>query len=148
MDLDAAIAFAKEAHAGKKDKGGKDYIQHLLRVMAVVDGEHEKMTAVLHDIIEDTLNTEDDLRKKGIPEAVIEAVDALTKEEEGETYEGYLGRIKANPIATKVKLADLRDNMNLDRLIEITATDLERQEKYKMALATLQSAHEAQRGTV
>ena len=131
-----ALKLVKTAHAGQTDKGGIAYINHLLTVAGGVSGETEKTVALLHDIIEDTPTTLDGLRKQGFPDEVIAAVDCLTKRK-GEPYEGYISRVKSNPCATRVKLADLRHNMDTGRLSNITDKDSERVKKYEYAVAYL-----------
>jgi GTP diphosphokinase / guanosine-3',5'-bis(diphosphate) 3'-diphosphatase len=107
--LDRAIQIAVEAHRGQLDKQGEPYILHPLRVMVQVVEDNERIAAALHDVVEDSEWTLDDLRREGFEEAVIEAVDALTRRE-GEAYLDYVDRAGANKIARMVKLADLRDN--------------------------------------
>ena len=130
--LEVAIGIAYAAHKGQKDKYGQPYITHPLRVMMRVNTEEEKIAAVLHDVVEDTDITLDSLRQAGIPENIIAAVDCLTKRE-GEGYEDYLQRAKGNPIALKVKIADLEDNMDIRRIDKITGKDIERLNKYRKA---------------
>jgi (p)ppGpp synthase/HD superfamily hydrolase len=113
--LDDAIVLARTAHAGQIDKAGRPYIEHPLRVMRRVDGEHEQMAAVLHDVLEDTPVTVDDLRSAGCPEAVIAAVQALTKQP-GESLAQSMERAAADPIAAVVKRADIADNSDPARL--------------------------------
>jgi (p)ppGpp synthase/HD superfamily hydrolase len=110
--LEDAIALAVAAHRGQQEKTGRPYILHLLRVMLRLEGEFEQMTGVLHDVVEDTASTLDDLRRLGYPDPVIEALDCLTHRHE-ETYEQFIERAIANPLARRVKLADLEDNMDL-----------------------------------
>ncbi|MCB8985249.1 MAG: GTP pyrophosphokinase [Ardenticatenaceae bacterium] len=131
-NLDQALSVAVQAHTDQKDKAGQPYILHPLRMMMQMDTEEERITAVLHDVVEDSDWTVDDLRVAGFSEAVVTAVDALTHRPE-ESYEAFIQRLKPNPLATKVKLADLIDNMDLRRLSGITAKDLERLEKYYRA---------------
>jgi len=88
--------------------------------------------AVLHDVVEDTPHTFDDLRKRGYSEEVIAALDCVTKRE-GESYEQFVERAAANPIARQVKLADLKDNMDIRRLSAIQDRDIERLRKYLKA---------------
>jgi len=88
--------------------------------------------AVMHDIVEDTDITLDDLRNEGFSKQVVSAIECVTKRE-GEDYDSFIERISLNPLATKVKLADLEDNMDLSRLSDVTEKDLERVEKYKKA---------------
>ena len=134
--LDRAIELAKQHHEGQTDKAGKPYIEHPLRVMNQVESEEEKIVAVLHDIVEDTDISLDDLRSEGFSEEVVSAVECLTKQD-GENYDLYIERISFNPLAVKIKLADLEDNRDLTRLPEVTDKDLERIEKYDKALEKL-----------
>ena len=134
--LDRAIELAKQHHEGQTDKAGKPYIEHPLRVMSQVESEEEKIVAVLHDIVEDTDISLDDLRNEGFSEKVVSAVECLTKHD-GENYDSYIERISFNPLAVKIKLADLEDNRDLTRLPEVTDKDLERIEKYDKALEKL-----------
>lgn len=134
--LKDAIALATEAHLGQRDKGGADYITHPLRLMAKMATDEEKMTAVLHDVVEDTSVTLDRLRADGYPTAVIDAVDCLTRRA-GETYEGFISRIKPNSLARRVKLADLEDNMDLSRLSAPGPKDHERVERYRKSWESL-----------
>ena len=112
-----AIEIAARAHAGQTDKlGGMPYALHPLRVMNRVEGEHAKMAAVLHDVVEDTPVTADDLRRAGFPAAVLAGVLAVTRQK-GESYADFVVRAKADPIGRQVKLADLEDNFNLPRAL-------------------------------
>ena len=134
--LDRAIELAKQHHEGQTDKAGKPYIEHPLRVMYQVESEEEKIVAILHDIVEDTDISLNDLRNEGFSEEVVSAVECLTKQD-GENYDSYIERISFNPLAVKIKLADLEDNRDLTRLPEVTDKDLERVEKYDKALEKL-----------
>ena len=117
MTLERAIAIAAEAHAGQKDRAGAPYILHPIRLMIQMDSENAMMAAVLHDVVENSVWTLDDLRKEGFSNEVLNAVDSLThRDKEGEDYWDYIQRAKSDPIAIKVKLADLEDNLNPDRL--------------------------------
>ncbi len=113
--LESAIAIAVRAHAGQADKSGQPYILHPLRVMFRCQTDEQRIVAVLHDVIEDTSVTADDLRSQGFSEAILAALDCVTKRD-GESYEAFVERAAANPIARQVKLADLEDNMDLRRL--------------------------------
>jgi hypothetical protein len=113
--LDDAVRIAREAHAGQVDKSGQPYIDHPLRVMTRVRGKHEQMAAVLHDVVEDTTVTPDDLRAAGCPEPVVTAVIALSKTP-GEELSDYLRRVAADPIAVTVKRADIGDNTDPVRM--------------------------------
>jgi (p)ppGpp synthase/HD superfamily hydrolase len=130
--LQKAIGIAVEAHRGQKDRYGVPYILHPLRVMARVESPEDKVVAVLHDLVEDTDWTPDDLRREGFPEELLQALDCVTKRD-GEDYEAFVERSASNPRAIRVKLADLEDNMDLRRLEEITDKDKARLEKYLKA---------------
>lgn len=135
--LEKAIILATEAHQGQKDKGGECYILHSLRVMLCCQTEKQKIVAVLHDVLEDTKITEKDLIKEGFCKEIVEAVVCLTKKE-NEYYFDYITRVKQNNIARVVKLADLEDNMNLNRIKNVTEKDRQRVEKYKKAKQILE----------
>lgn len=128
--LERAIAIAAEAHAGQVDKAGHPYILHPLRVMLSVEGEYAQMAAVLHDVVEDTSVTLDQLVSEGFPTAVVEAVEALTKRP-GETRLMAAERAAQNPIARVVKLADNADNMDLSRIPNPTERDFARLAEYQ-----------------
>jgi (p)ppGpp synthase/HD superfamily hydrolase len=135
--LDDAIQVARRAHEGQMDKSGRPYIAHSLRVMGALRDEHERMAAVLHDVVEDTTVTLDDLTEAGCPEDVLAAVAAVTKQP-GEDQSAYLARVAANPMALKVKRADIADNMSPDRLSRLDAETQERlRAKYESALQQL-----------
>jgi (p)ppGpp synthase/HD superfamily hydrolase len=136
--LEDAIIFATEAHRGQKDRADEPYIMHPARVMAQLKGDDLQMIAILHDVIEDTDITLADLRAAGYPEHVVAAIDALSKRKEsGETYPQYIQRVKRNPLAVQVKIADLRDNADLGRLPKVEAHDLKRLDRYNRAMQYL-----------
>ncbi len=135
--LEKAILFALKVHSGQKDKAGKEYILHPLRVMLCFENKQQQIVAILHDVLEDSDMTEQDLQKAGFCEEIIKAVVCLTKKE-GECYFDYIERVKQNDIAREVKLADLEDNMNLNRIQNVTQKDIQRVEKYKKAKRILQ----------
>lgn len=128
-DLARAIEIAATAHRDQKRKDGSPYILHPLRLMFKVDGEIEQLAAVLHDVVEDTDWTLDQLEEEGFPKELIAVVDLLTHRD-GVSYEDYILKIAMNPIATQVKLADLTDNLNILEIPELSKRDLERAEKY------------------
>lgn len=134
--IETAIQIALDAHRGQVDKGDSPYILHPLRVMQGVKTEEEKVVAVLHDVVEDTHYTFDDLRRKGIPEKCIEALRLLTHDKRI-PYIEYIRGLADNPLARTVKLADLKDNSDLSRLVLFTDRDRERQVRYKEAIAFL-----------
>ncbi len=135
--LDDAIQVARRAHEGQLDKSGRPYIAHPLRVMGALRDEHERMAAVLHDVIEDTTVTLADLTDAGCPADVLAAVAAVSKQP-GEDQDAYLARVAANPIALAVKRADIADNMSPERLSRLDAATQERlRAKYESALRKL-----------
>lgn len=131
--LERAIALALEAHRGQTDRQGQPYILHPLHVMMQMDDEAEMIAAVLHDVIEDTGMTLDDLRAEGFSEQALTAVDLLTHDKETTSYETYVRRLKPNPMARKIKLADLRHNMDIRRIRTMSDADKARLEKYHRA---------------
>jgi len=135
--LERAIEIAAKAHAGQVDKAGQPYVLHPLRMMLAVSTLEARMVAVLHDVVEDTDVTLEQLQAEGFPASVLEAVEALTKRD-GEDYEGFIRRVAPNPVAREVKLADLRDNSDLSRIAEPTERDRARIEKYRRAIEYLQ----------
>ena len=136
--LEDAIALAALAHKGQQDKADAPYILHPIRVMLRVRSEEERMAAILHDVVEDSEHTLGSLRAMGYPEAVVEAVECVTKRE-GESYEAFIERAATNPIARRVKIADLEDNLDLTRIKDPAVRDHERMERYRKALARLTS---------
>lgn len=130
--LEDAILLAVRAHFGHEDRYGVPYILHPLRVMHRMQSQAEMTAAVLHDVVEDTDFTLADLREAGYSAEVVEAVDRLSRRE-NETYEEYIERLKPNPLARKVKLADLEDNMDVRRIKEPQANDWERLKRYRRA---------------
>lgn len=135
--LDDAIQVARRAHEGQLDKSGRPYIAHPLRVMGALRNEHERMAAVLHDVVEDTTVTLADLTEAGCPPEVLAALAAVSKQP-GEDQAAYLARVAANPIALAVKLADIADNMSPDRLARLDAETQDRlRTKYESALRQL-----------
>ncbi|AZG71549.1 GTP pyrophosphokinase [Shewanella livingstonensis] len=135
--IEKSLEIALKAYSGKQDKAGKTYILHPLRVMAKMDTEYEMAVALLHDVIEDSDYTADDLLTQGIPPDVVNAVQLLSKVA-GETYDQFIGRIIDNPIAIKVKMADIEDNINILRLEVVEVKDLQRVAKYHAAWKRLQ----------
>lgn len=138
-DLATAIDLAVEAHRGQVDKLGVDYIQHPLAVMVLVGSERQKIVAVLHDVVEDTDVTLEDIRAAGFDPATVDCVDAITKRR-NEPLEESMGRIMAEPTgdARQVKLADISHNANPARqaaLDEVTRARLRR--KYTRSAALL-----------
>ena len=136
-----AQLVAETKHAGQTDKAGKAYIGHPRTVASLVETDDEKTVAWLHDTVEDTDVTLDLLRRLGFSETVVAAVDAVTRRP-GEDRQAYLERVKADPIARKVKLADLTHNADLSRfdgVRPLTQKDLDRKEQYLREMAYLQA---------
>ncbi len=136
--LERAIQIAVKAHAGQTDKAGEPYILHPLRLMFAVNGTYPRMAAVLHDIVEDTSITIDNLKAEGFPAEVIEAVQALTKQK-GESRIDAAKRASENSISRAVKLADITDNMEITRISQPTEKDYLRLKEYEQVRALLLS---------
>ncbi|MBA2563833.1 MAG: HD domain-containing protein [Gemmatimonadetes bacterium] len=134
--LEEAIALAVEAHRGQRDKAGAPYILHPLRIMGSMQTETEKVVAMLHDVVEDTEWTIERLRERGFVEEVLTAVDALTRRPE-ESYEAFVDRAATNPVARRVKIADLEDNMDVRRIGTVSERDANRLTKYHRAWRSL-----------
>lgn len=135
--LNRAIEIAVSAHEGQLDtNNGRPYIEHPFRVMNAGQTLQEKIVGVLHDVVEDSLWTLDQLREEGFPAEIIDAVDAMTRRD-NESYDSYLLRVEANAVATRVKLNDLTDNMDLRRWDEIPYHELARLQKYLKAYKQL-----------
>jgi len=138
--VERARAIAERAHAGQVDKAGAPYVSHPARVAASLADAPARCAAYLHDVVEDCPGwTLARLAEEGMPAEVLAAVDALTKRV-GEDGEAYLARVLANPLAVRVKVADLRDNMDLSRIAHPTRKDFRRLEKYKRMLPRLEAA--------
>ena len=136
--VDLALSIARQAHEGQLDKAGVDYIEHPIYVASQVDTEEEKAVALLHDVIEDSSVTAEELLNAGLPETVVTAIQILSKKK-GQDYQTYLENVKSNPLARVIKLADLKHNSDLSRLPSISAKDRERLKKYKKAMDFLSS---------
>lgn len=137
--VEDAVSIAARAHRGQTDKAGAPYLLHPLRMMLRMDSEAAMMAAVLHDVVEDTEWTLERLREAGFSEEVLEAVDCLTHRE-GESYVEFVERVRMNPIARQVKIADLEDNMNVRRMNQLGPKESERLEKYHRAWRVLKGA--------
>ncbi len=133
-----ALCLCFEAHKEQKDKSGMPYVFHPFFLASGMDDEFSVTAALLHDVVEDTDITFDDLREMEFPEEVITVLSLLTHNE-GVSYEDYVAAIKENETARKVKLADLRHNSLLSRLDSVSQKDLERREKYLNAIKFLEN---------
>lgn len=138
--LSKAIHLATNAHHGQFDKGGNPYILHVLAVMNLLENPDEELQtiALLHDVIEDTSTTFQDLRDGGFSERVVEAVGLLTKMP-GQTYEEYKAGVFSNPDAMRVKAADLTHNSDIRRLKGISERDIQRMARYHQFFLEIQS---------
>ncbi len=143
MDLERAIEIAVAAHKGQKDKAGKPYILHPIRVMERGNSEIEKICGVLHDVVEDSEWTFEELEREGFGEEIIEVLKCVTKLSADEDYDKFIERVKKNKTAINVKLNDLKDNMDITRMNILTEKDVKRLDKYLKAyneLIVLQKA--------
>lgn len=131
--VDIALSIATQAHEGQLDKAGIEYIKHPIYVANQVKSEKEKAVALLHDVLEDSPVSAEELLIAGLPEEVVTAVKVLTKKPM-QNYQAYLETVKKNSLARVVKLADLKHNSDLSRLTSITEKDRERLKKYKNAI--------------
>lgn len=127
--LELALEIALDAHKGQVDKMGKPYILHPLAVASKLDDLDLKIIGLLHDVLEDSELTADVLVARGIPKEIVEVVEVLTRKE-GEPYDDYIQRVKENPKATKVKLADLAHNTDEKRADGLNEA---RKKKYELA---------------
>lgn len=134
--LTRAIILAAKFHDGQKDKGNLPYLFHPLRLMLNALTEEEQIIAVLHDTIEETDLTLEDLRKEGFSDDIVEAIDALSRRKK-ERYEDFILRIKQNSLARRVKILDLQDNLSPLRTRKRSDKDKDRMKKYSRALDTL-----------
>ena len=131
-----AMTICFEAHKDQKDKSGLPYVFHPFHLAEQMEDETTTIVALLHDVVEDTDITLDDLKNEGLPDEAIEALKLLTHSPYV-PYMDYIANIKNNKTATKVKLADLKHNSDLSRYNNITEKDIERQEKYLKAISFL-----------
>lgn len=138
--LSKAIIIATNAHAGQFDKGGMPYVLHSLRVMSYLkeDDEELQCIAVLHDVVEDTKTTWQDLYEAGMTDRVVHALGLLTKLP-GQTLDQYKEGIFSSTDAMKVKKCDLRHNSDIRRLKGVTQKDLERMAKYQIFFYEIES---------
>ena len=127
--LEKAISIAVTAHQGQVDKANKPYILHPLRLMFKMNSENEMIAAVLHDVVEDTDWTIEQLEVEGFNEEVIIALRLLTHDKKV-PYKKYIEAIKTNKIALKVKLADLEDNLDIKRIAHPKFRDYARLAEY------------------
>ena len=137
--LNDAIALAINAHAGQVDKVGKPYIFHPMRVLQAMDTEEGQIVAILHDVVEKSPMTITELKLLGYSENIVQAVDCLSKRK-GEDYFDYIERVKSSKLAIKVKLSDLNDNLDPDRIPD--ESEIKKEERisgYQRAIKILKS---------
>ena len=140
-----AVMIAQEAHKGQTDKGGNPYIEHPLYVASQVDTTELKIIAMLHDTLEDSEVTAEDLRREGFPERIVEAILVLTHEDgTDEAYLDYIRRVAGNKLAARVKKEDLKHNMDMSRIQNPTEKDRKRRAKYEKALQLLEELTEVE----
>lgn len=145
---DAATFIMLQAHAGQVDKAGEPYFKHPFHVSLEMNDLESEITALLHDVLEDSDFTAEQLRDRGIPSRIVQAVQALTKPAEL-TYMDYIGsRVASDSIAVKVKIADLKHNMDLRRFTYLTSEERKRQTQYQLAYAFLKTLEEEGRESV
>ena len=135
MFHELAFQIAKKAHSKQVDKAGKDYILHLMKVASYMDTDTEKAVAYLHDVLEDTNVTEDELRNM-FPNEIVDGVITLTHRKD-ESYFEYISRVSTSKLAKKIKVADLLHNLDITRIKEPTKQDYQRLEKYKKEILYL-----------
>lgn len=126
------LSFVMKKHSGQIDKAGKPYFLHPLTVAFSCHSESARIVALLHDVLEDTDATIEELKKLGISDEELSAIQLLTKPKK-EDYMHYIKRVAQNPLAREVKMCDLTHNMDLSRLPFLTEKDIARCEKYKEA---------------
>ena len=134
-----AMKLCFAAHRDQTDKSGMPYVFHPFHLAEQMTDELTTVTALLHDVVEDTTYTLDDLRGMGFPDEVIGALTLLTHDP-SVPYLDYVARIRSDPVAKAVKLADLRHNSDLTRLDHPSEKDLARVEKYRKAIRLLEES--------
>lgn len=132
MMFEKALHIARKAHNGQTDKAGKPYILHPIRVAQRCNTDTERIVALLHDVIEDTEITPNNLYSAGFSKTIVDAVLSVTRREY-ESYFKFIERCSLNPIGRIVKIHDLEDNMDITRLDSLTESDLKRLNKYLKA---------------
>ena len=140
MTLDEALRIAVDAHAGQLDKAGKPYVLHPLRVMMTVESpslDSARKVAVLHDVVEDSEWTVQRLDEKFGLTPEEQAALRLLSHAHGDDYAAYIEQVATDPLATAVKVADLRDNLDVTRLEVVTERDARRISKYLRSLRRL-----------
>ena len=138
MNLERAIEIAVAAHKGMKDKGGNPYILHPLRIMISLTTEDERIVGVLHDVVEDRPEwTFERLQAEGFSERVLTSLKSVTKNSNDNDYQAFVERAKSDPVGRMVKIADIKDNLDVTRIGELREEDIARINRYKKALKVL-----------
>ena len=138
MNLERAIEIAVAAHKGMKDKGGNPYILHPLRIMISLITEDERIVGVLHDVVEDCPEwTFERLKAEGFSERVLTSLKSVTKNSNDNDYQAFVERAKSDPVGRMVKIADIKDNLDVTRIGELREEDIARINRYKKALQVL-----------
>ena len=136
-----AVTLAYRAHAGQTDRAGWPYILHPVHIAEQMITEDTCVVALLHDVLEDTDVTLEDMRKEGFTEQQLEAVQLMTHSK-NVPYMDYVKKLSGNAVARAVKIGDLKHNMDRSRLSEYTEKDEQRYRKYKEALEQLLKCEE------
>ncbi|OGF68035.1 MAG: hypothetical protein A2Y62_19365 [Candidatus Fischerbacteria bacterium RBG_13_37_8] len=137
--LQKALEIAMKAHEGQVDKVGLPYFLHVVAVSEMGKTLEQKIVGLLHDVIEDSSWTLNDLKKLGFPEEILDAIDRLTKRK-NESIKDYLSRVKGSRLSLEVKLNDLSHNMDISRISNPAEKDFKRIEKYKSQKKELEEA--------
>ncbi|WP_010249275.1 HD domain-containing protein [Acetivibrio cellulolyticus] len=137
ISIEIALKFAMDKHKGQVDKSGAPYIEHVMRVAEKVKRDEEKIVALLHDVVEDTSTSLEEIESLGVSDEIIKAIDLLTHKKDSNYYD-YIRNISKNNLAKVVKLADLEDNTDVRRM-EKLPNDLKQRllKKYELALSIL-----------
>lgn len=141
--LERALRLACWAHQGQKSFSGRPYIFHPIRVMEQQSTWRARVVALLHDVVEDTDVTLQQIEEWFLDPDIVEALDRLTHRD-GEPYDDYVERVAQNPLATRVKLADLQDNLRVERIPKMTKGAVRRLTKYHLARQRLRLAQKEQ----
>lgn len=134
--IELAKSICLKAHEGQVDKGGNEYYHHPFTVAKMCESEAEKIVAYLHDVVEDSRYTLEDIKELGFDQSIIEALSLMTHDTSLD-YDSYIKRLSKNPIARHVKLNDLKHNSDLSRLKSISDKDIQRVAKYKKYIELL-----------
>lgn len=132
-----ALILAYREHDGQVDKAGVPYIYHPIHVAEQMETEREVCVALLHDILEDTAIVPEELRQMGFPDEYVDDIKYLTRAP-GETYAEYIQLLADKPVPRKVKIADLKHNIDLTRLPKVTEQDIKRKKRYEKFLKILE----------